>query len=619
MIRRGNLILLALIYCLSLNAQSVKEIKSDRATYIYGEGKSTTLDKADQAALSAIISQISVSVKSGISSSETEKTKGKNSELSSTFESVINTYSSATLSSTERVIIENEPDAHVFRYIKRTDIERIFEARKLRILNMIEDAQEALDNRQINDALRYYYWAHALVKSLRYPNELEFYDNNGAKQLVNTWLPVRINEILSALNINVLKVDEDNTVTLGINYKGDRVSSVDYTYFDGSNWSNLYTAREGRGVLELRKSVEINKIQVKVECQFLEEAIVDDEIKTVLDAVESPVYKKAYFNVFLDEIKSEDSAPTIAKEEQKKKTNSLKAKADKVTKTNNQAVHTYPTLSQLEDITPFKTVVDEVVTAINSKNSLDVESHFTEEGFKAYKELIGYGQAKILDAAQPKFYSLGENTYCRNILMNFSFKTNKRVFAESVVFEFDNTNKISNVTFGLSRVSTDDILGKSMWPEQARLILIHFLEGYKSAYAFKQIDYIESVFAEDALIITGAKVRNATQAELQDINTEYVRYTQQSKSQYVYNLKKVFARNEYINIKFADSDLMRAGKGGEIYGIQIKQEYMSTYYGDSGYLFLMVDLNNIKKPIIHVRTWQEDKDPNFGVYGLEHF
>ena len=31
------------------------------------------------------------------------------------------------------------------------------------------------------------------------------------------------------------------------------------------------------------------------------------------------------------------------------------------------------------------------------------------------------------------------------------------------------------------------------------------------------------------------------------------------------------------------------GKGESIYSIQIKQDYYSSNYGDSGYLFLLVD------------------------------
>ena len=65
--------------------------------------------------------------------------------------------------------------------------------------------------------------------------------------------------------------------------------------------------------------------------------------------------------------------------------------------------------------------------------------------------------------------------------------------------------------------------------------------------------------------------------------------------------------------------MVKAGAGGELYGIQIKQDYYSTNYGDQGYLFLMVDLNDPDKPIIKVRTWQPEKDPDFGLYDIGMF
>lgn len=66
-------------------------------------------------------------------------------------------------------------------------------------------------------------------------------------------------------------------------------------------------------------------------------------------------------------------------------------------------------------------------------------------------------------------------------------------------------------------------------------------------------------------------------------------------------------------------DVVKLAKGGELYSIQIEQDYYSTTYGDHGYLFLMVDLNDAEHPLIKVRTWQPEKDPNFGLYGPGDF
>lgn len=61
------------------------------------------------------------------------------------------------------------------------------------------------------------------------------------------------------------------------------------------------------------------------------------------------------------------------------------------------------------------------------------------------------------------------------------------------------------------------------------------------------------------------------------------------------------------------------GKGDNIFCIQIKQDYCSSNYGDTGYLCLLLDLGDPQKPIIHVRTWQPKPDENFGIFGPGDF
>ena len=162
-----------------------------------------------------------------------------------------------------------------------------------------------------------------------------------------------------------------------------------------------------------------------------------------------------------------------------------------------------------------------------------------------------------------------------------------------------------------------------MWSEYARKILAEFLENYKTAYALKRLDYIRSIFDDNAVIITGKVVTRPTgvMGEMggEYLNNKYIQYTRQGKEQYLRNLERCFNSNEYINIRFANNDIIKAGAGGEVYGIQIKQDYYSTNYGDTGYLFLMVDLNNPKQPVIKVRSWQPERDPDFGLIDLSRF
>jgi hypothetical protein len=192
---------------------------------------------------------------------------------------------------------------------------------------------------------------------------------------------------------------------------------------------------------------------------------------------------------------------------------------------------------------------------------------------------------------------------------------------EDIVFTFNNEGKIDCVAFGLDKKAKDDIMNRGAWPAEARQTIMEFLENYKTAYALKRIDYLRTIFDDDAVIIVGhvankmAPVAGKTDVLTSYRNHKYVRLTQYDKEQYLKHLEACFHSNEFINIRFANNDVRKA-KDGEEYGIQIKQDYYSTNYGDEGYLYIQVDLNDRKEPIIRVRTWQPEPDPTVGLFGM---
>ena len=78
-----------------LRAQSVEEIQNSKE-YIWGTGNASTLKKADNEALAALISQISTNVSSQFSQLTEGGTDGDKATVDETFKSVINTYSRST-------------------------------------------------------------------------------------------------------------------------------------------------------------------------------------------------------------------------------------------------------------------------------------------------------------------------------------------------------------------------------------------------------------------------------------------------------------------------------------------------------------------------------------------
>ena len=621
--RRIRCVLLCLfVLSRAVFAQSVEAIKASEE-YLTGEGWGESLKAADNAALQDLISKISVSVESQFENIEEEITDQVSVDSRSACRSVVNTYSQATLQNTQRIVIENEPDAHVFRYVKRTEVDKIFESRRLKVFDMAGSAARAVEKGKVDDALRYYYWAYCLLQSI--PNANGVVDNAG--HVLTHWIPEQMNEVFGG--VKAYKVSEENGVAeIRVLFKEQPVTSMDYTYFDGMDWSSLYGAKDGRGFVELRPGMTTENLKIKCEYEYSGEAHIDKEISTVVNVMKGKVFRNAYVMV---EMEPPSNSPSMGRTQtsrnqlaQQTPPLSIEGVAQSDGGVPSEARSQSITMLAEPESAPYRASIEKVIAAIRNRSYDAAEECFTEDGREMYRRLINYGNARIMGEPQYAFYTVGEaEVTCRSVPMSFSFRNNGRKFVEDVTFTFNKEGKIDYLAFALDEKSTTDILQHAMWSEYARKILAEFLENYKTAYALKRLDYIRSIFDDNAVIITGKVVTRQANAQGEVggeyLNNKYVQYTRQNKEQYMRNLERCFASNEYINIRFANNDIVKAGVGGEVYGIQIKQDYYSTNYGDTGYLFLMVDLNDPKKPIIKVRSWQPERDPNFGLIDLSHF
>ena len=143
-----------------------------------------------------------------------------------------------------------------------------------------------------------------------------------------------------------------------------------------------------------------------------------------------------------------------------------------------------------------------------------------------------------------------------------------------------------------------------------RAIILDFIENFRTAYNRKDTVLLKKVYSDDALIITGKVIQVKEQnGDLMQKNfsKEKVVYQKQTKTEYINKLKKIFAANSYINIKFEDIEVVQHEKYSNYYGVTIKQYWNTTRYIDIGYLFLIIDFQEEANPIIHVRTWQPEK------------
>lgn len=584
-------------------SQGWNDIVKHDSPYLYGVGRATTIDDADKLALADLLSKISIEVQNSFSITEDERTVNGVIDANSYRCSKIQTYSSATLTNTERIVIsQDDPDGEICigRYIKKTEINRIFEGRLRTVKEHIRLGLIAENTCKIDDALRNYYWAFSLLKSVQRPSEFTYIDeDNGFEIHPLTWIPNRIENIFDDINVEIINNDGTN-VDLLFKYKGENVNSIDFTYFDGRNWSNISSAKNGRGTIEFIPGLIPDNIQINFEYMYKSQSHINPELENVLSVIKGNNIRGARVNI--------------------------KNKQTKVSHISDFIISRNKSISPVKEDIIYRNILKEVVYAVQSRNYSKVYKYFTEDGKEMFEKLIKYGNAKVTNTKECSFYQYNCKVVARSIQMSFSFKKGlRRNFIEDVVFTFDENGKIDCVSFGLDKKAQQDILNRGVWPIESRQMIMEFLENYKTAYALKRIEYLRGIFDDDAVIIVGHVVnkyvanRNSNMERTLTLkNNKYIRRTQYSKDQYLKNLESCFQSNEFINIRFENCDVRKA-KDGQEYGIQIKQDYYSTNYGDEGYLYIQVDLNNEKQPIIKVRTWQQEPDPEIGLFGLGTF
>lgn len=137
-----------------------------------------------------------------------------------------------------------------------------------------------------------------------------------------------------------------------------------------------------------------------------------------------------------------------------------------------------------------------------------------------------------------------------------------------------------------------------------RQLILDYVERFRTSYNQKDINFLEQVFSDDALIITGKVIQ---QRHGDGMTSPKIQYNKQTKQQYLTNLRRVFQNTKYLRVSFDDIEVMRHPVNPDFYGVTLHQGWTSNSYHDEGYVFLLWDFRDESAPQIHVRTWQPDK------------
>ena len=583
----------------AVKAQNEMDVIKRDPSYIWGQGVAETLQAADDNAVKDLISQISVSVDSRTETTISNEMANDDVRSSVSTTGNLRISSSVSLSNCRRIVSEEGSYFIVLRYIDKAEIAKMFDARKTKIKDLIQAGEHAEEMSKVGDALRNYYWALKLVLSIPEEHRSSITTESGV--LLTTNLRERINQVLDSVQISVQKEeknDDGHIVRLQFLYHGKPVNNCDYTFFDGYDW-NTASVKDGVGLVDM--PADTKNLLLRVEYEFRKLWKSDPMVNTLLEQTPSRIpFSLAEKRVDLTRTEPVEPEPLQTMKEMTKEIAG-------------EMVIDSLAECKKKEVAKQADIVAPLIQAIEEQNYDNVRPLCTENGWRWFEKLVKYGNAKIIERDSLSISAFANGYLIRGIKARFSFKRNNKSFIEDLVF-YTKDGLIDGINFGLEQGAIDDINNHSMWDAQSRLVLVNFLENYKTAYALERLDYLNAVFSEDALIIVGNRIPQQKTAEISAVDAESYEHNKLTKNQYMKQLEKVFAKQEYVNIQFEDASVKKTSRTTERYEIVIKQNYYSATYADKGYLYLLADITDPESPIIHVRVWDENRN-NLMNYG----
>lgn len=206
---------------------------------------------------------------------------------------------------------------------------------------------------------------------------------------------------------------------------------------------------------------------------------------------------------------------------------------------------------------------------------------------------------------------------------------------QEFVVDFDAQGRITDVNIAMGKLQYQQLMseGERLGDLDRREQVINFCEQFANAYHKMDLQFMEDIFSDDALIITGT-VRRRTQATIgmrrnpetgvQMPNQQNVTYTVHTKAEYLSNLRRIFnnqrnRRGGYVDVKFDDYEVMRHPAKPNYYGVTLRQRWSTPGYSDEGIVFLVWDFTDEENPKIQVRTWQAMDTDEREIFTLNHF
>ncbi|MBO6585951.1 MAG: hypothetical protein JJ953_07610 [Gracilimonas sp.] len=588
----------------------IEAIKAGDDHY-WGEFCSQNQSESESAAIDQLLSKIAVNIESSFTNKVSESITDNQGEYKQEVEGIVKTYSSAQLKNLKTFKEPRDCGIYVFRYIQKSSVNEIFENRKQLVKDIFDKAEEFEEEGNFANALKYYYFSIILLNSIPESTLM----HNGDNLYVEPGF--RIPSIMQSASFEVLSdemlTDKNREITLAVLVDGEKAKTLDFSFWDGNN-SVSAKSIDGTATINLYgSSTMLREIQINVKYDYYENRGEIKEVSDLWNLVQRPPFKYTK-RVRLDQPISESK-----KEELKEKVSFA-------------AMNETFTLNTFMGESGDSSDLDEKEIAVSEEQLKElVPSHLTslQEYFNSGVENPEWQEdeflnKKLTDIEDFNNLSVSNNTSkseinktrngweFRQLTTTARYPSINLQTKEYLVPDLDSTGSVKDVNFGVMDGMYDEFRRQSGYGNDwdKRQVMIKFVEKYRTAYLTRNVEQLGTMFAEQAVIITGRvlKVDNSSSGDkfAYEQNQERqpdVEYLRETKKEFLERQTLLFASKPDIHLGFSTFNILRKNNQEGIYGISMRQSYQSTNYSDEGYLFLLIDFNS-DKPKIYVRAWQ---------------
>jgi len=561
--------------------QQITSIQTQPDVYYFGIAEGKQRKETDQKALQELMSKIYIVVSSELTSTTTDPGSGV---VDNNLEKVMNIYTYGRLPDVQQLSYKTGPIFHILRYIKKDDYRKIFENKKIEVLGFLREAEENLQVNQLGKAFRNYYRAAVAIEGLQEAS-IMFEGKVYTPDTIFDKIRSIANEIKIDLVSNIYEY-ETKYIVLDFSYKNKPIHDLNILYYDLHDFiphktnSNLVQ-------LELygKEYKDMEKLSLKIDLKEDMYNSYNEQTKILSRLFECEELEE-YREIKL----------------KKKKVRKIKPKKRIVPELNIEFVND----ANCNVLDKFADNLFILFSMLDNEY-LDNKSIFTDEKIiKRIEQVIDNNHSKLLKYPQKvqinktvlgwEARQFGVSVSCEG------FPTRN----ETVVIDFDDTGNIYNFGYTINPAlhKLFKSQGTAVGDWDYRQIAIKFLENYKTSYTTKNIEDVETLYSDDAIIITGKVVkRTKLNKEIStDFSDEEIVYFKKTKQEHIASQKEVFKNNRFVWLQF-DTFNISVAPVDSVYGVSMQQNYYSSTYKDEGYLFLLIDFRG-KDPLIHVRNWQ---------------